>query len=219
MDSGELLAQLRLELRDTVTPYLWEDAELYRYIDEAQKTFCRLTGGLADATSSVARLNLRAGSRYAVLSPLVIKLRAAFDGDGKKLEIINFEDLEFDGSGGVALFTDIPGGAVKQLVVGMEPNRVRVINTPTADEVVSLIVYRYPLDSIVGEGQELEVDEQHHLHLLKWAKHLAHLKSDAETFDRGRAAQNKAEFEQYCFMAKGEKGQREHKYRGVQFSW
>lgn len=219
MDSGELLAQLRLELRDTVTPYLWEDTELYRYIDEAQKTFCRLTGGLADATSEVARMAVTTGERYATLSPLVIKLRAAFDEDGKKLEIINFEDLEFDGSEGVALFTDVPGGEIKQLVVGMEPNQVRVINTPTADQTLSLIVYRYPLEDIEGAGQDLEVDAQHHLHLLKWAKHLAHLKSDAETFDRGRAAQNKAEFEQYCFMAKGEKGQREHKYRGVQFSW
>lgn len=219
MNSSELLAQLRLDLRDTVNPYLWSDAEMYMYIDEAQKMFCRLTGGLADATSAAAaRMKLKAGSRYAVLSPLVIKLRAAFDEDGGKIEIINFEDLEFDGSEGIALFTDTPG-SVKQLVVGMEPNRVRVINTPTTDQTLSLIVYRYPLDTITDAGQDLEVDEQHHLYLLKWARHLAHMKPDAETYDRGRAAQFKAEFEQYCFMAKGEKGQREHKHRGVQFSW
>ncbi len=219
MNSSELLAQFRLDTRDTVQPYLWSDAEAYMYIDEAQKMFCRLTGGLADATSaSAARMKVKAGSRYATLSPLVIKLRAAFDEDGKKIEIVNFEDLEFDGSEGLALFTDQPGSVCK-LVVGMEPNRVRVINTPTADQTLSLIVYRYPLDAIVDAGQDLEIDEQHHLYLLKWARHLAHLKPDAEAYDRGRAAQYKQEFETYCDQAKAEKGQREHKHRGVQFSW
>jgi hypothetical protein len=218
MESGDLLDQLRLDLRDTVQTYLWSDAELYRYIDEAQKMFCRLTGGLADATSEVARMELVAGERFATLSPLVLKLRAAFNADGKKIEIVNFEDLEFDDSKGLPLFTDTPG-VVNKLVVGMEPNQVRVINTPTEDATLSLIVYRLPLEEIEGSGQDLEIDEQHHIAILKWARYLAHMKPDAETYDRGRATQYKAEFEQYCFMAKGEKGQREHKYRGMQFSW
>ncbi len=218
MEVSELLAQFRLETRDTVQPYLWQDDEFYRYLDEAQKTFCRLTGGLADATSEVAQITVTANQRFAPLSPLVIKLRAAFDADGKKIEILNFEDLEFDGSQGIALFTDAPG-AVRQLVVGMEPNQVRIINTPTTTQVLNLIVYRYPLDDIEDADADLEVDAQHHIPLLKWVRHLAHMKPDAETYDRGRAAQFKAEFEQYCFLAKGEKGQREHKHRGMQFSW
>lgn len=218
MDSSELLAQFRLDARDTVRPYLWSDEEVYLYLNEAQRTFCRLTGGLADASSHVARLQLKANKRYAEVSPLVLKLRAAFGEESRKLELLNFEDIEFDSSRGRELFTDTPG-SVHSLVLGMEPHKVRVINTPTEDQVVNLTIYRYPLDDINGPDQALEVDEQHHVPLLKWARHLAHMKPDAETFDRGRADQYKLDFETYCRMASEEKGRREHKYRAVQFSW
>lgn len=218
MDTTELLAQFRRDTRDTVAPYLWSDAEVLLYIDEAQKQFCRLTGGIADASSFAARLKLKADRRYASISPLVLKIRAAFDEDGRALELINFEDLEFDGSQGQALFTD-QSGPVRKLVLGMEPNKARVIDTPTADSTVNLIVYRLPLDAITATGQSLEIDDQHHLPLLKWARHLAHCKPDAETYDRGRAAQFKQEFELYCDQAKQEKGAREHKHRTVRFSW
>lgn len=218
MDTQQLLDQFRLDVRDAVAPYLWSDNEVLLYLNEAQKQFCRLTGGIADATSSVARIRLTAGRRYGALSPLVLKLRAAFGSDGRALEIVNFEQLELDGSDGLQLFTDQPGSVCK-LVVGMEPNKVRVVNTPTEDQTLNLIVYRLPLDDLTALGQPLEIDDQHHLALLKWARHLAHMKPDAETYDRGRAAQYEQEFLQYCALAKEEKGKREHTHRLMQFSW
>jgi hypothetical protein len=219
MDTQALLDQFRLETRDQVHPYLWSDEEILLYLDEAQKMYCRLTGGIADATSSAAaRMKVTAGKRYASLSPLVLKLRAAFGEDGRTLEIVNFEQLELNGSEGVQLFTDQPG-PVCRLVVGMEPNKVRVVNTPTEDQTINLIVYRLPLDALNALGLEPEIDEQHHLALLTWARHLAHLKPDAETYDRGRAQQYEQEFVTYCSLAKDEKGKREHTHRLMQFSW
>ena len=43
MDSTALHDLFRSEVRDEATPYLWSDAEIYSYIDDAQKMFCLLT--------------------------------------------------------------------------------------------------------------------------------------------------------------------------------
>jgi hypothetical protein len=48
-------------------------------------------------------------------------------------------------------------------------------------------------------------------------KHLAHLKQDAETYDRGRADQFRTEFFAYCDQAKAEREKREHKFRTVAY--
>ena len=51
MTTTELLALFRTEVSDLEAPYLWSDALIYSYIDEAQKQFCRDTYGIADARS------------------------------------------------------------------------------------------------------------------------------------------------------------------------
>ena len=47
MNSTELLGTFREEMNDLQTPYLWSDALLYRYINDAQEMFCRRTEGIA----------------------------------------------------------------------------------------------------------------------------------------------------------------------------
>ena len=218
MDVVDLLARFRSDVRDTVQPYLWSDEEVLSYIDEAQNEFCRLTGGLADATSFVTRVAVTTGEAFVDISPLILKIRAIFAEDGKPIELKNFEDLEFSDSGGTELFADIPG-TVRSAVLGMEPNKLKLINTPEADQTINLIVYRLPLEAIEDTSSDLEVASQHHISLLLWARRLAHMKADAETYDRGRAQQFEQEFMAYCGLARDEKGRREHKYRAVQFSW
>ena len=219
MNITQLLARFRQDSRDQTQPYLWSDAEVLSYIDDAQKQFCRLTGGIADATSTdCARIPLVAGQSFADLSPLVLKVRAAFDSLGKPLELVNMEDVEFGALSGEELFADTEG-EVTTVVLGMEPDKIKVIHTPDEDQTINLIVYRLPLDDIVSTSSALEIQEQHHVHLLLWARAQAHLKSDAEAFDRGRSDQFRAEFERYCALAKDEKGRRDHKHRAVQFSF
>ncbi len=218
MNSDALLARFRLETRDEASPPLWSDVEIYSYMDEAHMMFCRLTGGVSDASSGVTKLRGKAGQGFAALSSRILKLRAAFDVNNQALKILNFEDLEASPSFGSEIY-DQRTGPVTALVVGMEPNKVRLIPVPVADTTFNMIVYRMPLDDISQAGQDFEIDDQHHLSLLFWMQHLAHLKTDAETYDRGRSDQYKADFEAYCMQAKQEKGQREHKHRLMQFSW
>lgn len=48
MNGAELLAEVRLRLRDQAAPLLWSDAEIYAYLNEAQRQFCMHTHSLLD---------------------------------------------------------------------------------------------------------------------------------------------------------------------------
>ena len=222
MDSTALHDLFRSEVRDEVTPYLWSDVEVYSFIDDAQKMFCRLQGGIADASSAITHIDVMAGDVLVPISPLIRKLREARrSADGYDLEILNFEDMQshrpVDDYGYRSGYRiDNTVGIVKAIVVGMETNKIRLVQIPQEDQSIDLIVYRMPLVPITAAGgQQLEIDEHHHRHLLHWMKHLAHLKQDAETYDRGRSDMFGAEFLVYCDQAKVEREKREHKYRTV----
>lgn len=225
MNSSALLARFRAEVRDEAQPYLWSDPEVYSYLDDAQKMFCRLQGGIADATSAATQLTVAAGTEFSSLSPLILKLRAARNADtGRDIELLNYEDIQFGRSGvtyDYGVFNgyklDSTPGEVRALIEGMEPNKVRWVRIPSQDLVVKILIYRMPLQNITAANQNLEIDEHHHLHLLHWMKHLAHLKQDAETYDRGRADQFRTEFFAYCDQAKAEREKREHKFRTVAY--
>lgn len=221
MNSSALLALFRAEVRDEALPYLWSDVEVYSFIDDAQKMFCRMQGGIADATSAVTRIDVTAGDVFVPISPLILKLREARrTADGRDLDILNFEDLQFQrgvddyGYSSGFRFDNTPGD-IRALVVGMETNKVRLVRVPQEDQSIDLIIYRLPLVAITTTNQQLEIDEHHHRHLLHWMKHLAHQKQDAETYDRGRADMFRTEFAAYCDLAKAEREKREHKYRTV----
>ena len=223
MDTADLLALFRADTRDTFEPYLWSDEEVFSYIDDAQKMFCRLQGGIADSSSPLTVLSITAGDEFADYDPRILKLRGAYRAvDGRDLELLNFEDMQMrhpvdDYGYSPGFRIDNSQGELRALVVGMEAGKVRLVRIPTADQEVRLIVYRLPLESIEDDGDALEIDELHHRHLLHWMKHLAHQKQDAETYDRGRAEQFRVEFLAYCDQAKAEREKREHKYRTISY--
>ena len=223
MDVAALLALFRVDVRDEAAPYLWSDAEVISYIDDAQKMFCRLQGGIADSSSALTLLAVSAGDEFAAYDPRILKLRAAYrEVDGRNLELLNFEDMQFrqaesDYGYRPGFKIDNSEGELRALVTGMEANKVRLVRIPTDNYDVRLVVYRLPMVSITAKGQQLEIDEQHHRHLLHWMKHLAHQKQDAEAYDRGRAEQFRTEFFAYCDRAKAERETREHKFRTVMY--
>lgn len=225
MDVPALYARFRSEVRDEATPFLWTDPEVYSYMDDAQKMFCRLQGGIADSSSFVTSITATQGEEFIDIDPSILKIRAARrESDGRDIELLNFEDLQnrtmcddYGFSAGYRL--DDSTGRVRSLVLGMEANKLRPVPLPEADETIRLIVYRMPLTAIVGtvQPEHFEIDEQHHIHLLLWMKHLAHMKQDAETYDKGRSQEFGDAFRQYCDQAKAEREKREHKYRTVAY--
>lgn len=199
MNSTELLEVFRAEVQDVETPYLWSDVDIYRYLDDAQKMFCRLTEGIEDSsTAEICRLTVVPGTEWYPLSPKILKVREAVSTtSGRPYEIMNMEKASLNG----VHFNGNPG-PLKLFVTGLEKGKLRAWPMPAEGTTVELRVFRLPLVRITDAGdQDLEVDEQHHNALLLWAKYLAFSKQDAETFDRGKADECEGRFRAYCHAA------------------
>jgi hypothetical protein len=211
MDSSQLLDLFRSEMSDVDLPTLWSDDEIFNYIDDAQKMFCRLAHGINDAMSKVTQISVLTTTDTAATSPTILKIRQAYQvSDGQPIEIINYEDL---GRLGVRL--DGRTGPVKMLITGMSQDMVKLYPAPNVANTIQLLVERLPLKGITGSGQLLEINDRHHPHLLLWVKHRAYLKQDSETRDDKKAADMKMAFKEYCELAFREKERAMHKTRVV----
>lgn len=201
MTPGELLHRFRLEMVDTVEPYLWSDEEVFAYANSAQSMLARLTGGIADSSSYVTEIEVVPGETWYDLSPKVLKVRTVTLGStGRRLDVVSPETAQDKG------YVFRPGltGEVRAVVTGLEDGKARVWPVPTKADVLNLSVLRMPFGSIDGEDSRIEVPEQHHEHLLLWMKSRAYLKPDAETFDKSKAQEFEGAFRAYCSFVQAE---------------
>lgn len=224
MTSDELLGLFRLETTDTVAPYLWSDAEIYAYINDAYYMFVRLTGGVSDFTTpSICEIDASKEEPTANVSPKILRFVTAHRrSDGREITVLNYTDMNRNlmSDYGITVSGAMPRGIgkVRAMVIGLQKGIVRWIDIPDADDTIDLVVYRLPLSRITAGGQQLtDVDDEHHLHLLKWVKSLAYRKQDAETFNEVKAGDFEQQFTVYCELAKRELERRRHKVRVVAY--
>lgn len=223
MNSSELYDTFRSDVSDVAKPYLWSDDEVFRYMDAAYKMFVRLTGGITDFLSDATLIDMVAGEKVADSHPSILRiLHAERVSDGNPLRIVNTTDLnsviQNDYGALRNLVNDRSIGTVHSMIIGRQKNKVEWVSTPAEDDQAQLSVFRLPLENITGFDQELaEVDDMHHIYLLDWMKHLAYKKQDADTFDKGKSEEFKADFEAYCMFAKGELERKSFKVRVVQY--
>jgi hypothetical protein len=223
MDSTELLERFRADVRDVAAPYLWSDEEVFGYMNDAYITYFRRIGGIGDATSDITRIDVVADEAFAEISPAILQVRYAYrTSDERAISVINFEDVGkiIQEDYGVCRPMTISSetGPVSAMIIGMEPNKVRWMKVPEDDDVVQLYVYRIPVEPITELDQEfVDLDERHHLHLLKGMKALAYMKQDAETFNPDLAAANDQAFRAYCEESRLEWERYKHKPRTVSY--
>lgn len=223
MLSHELLQAWRESVSDTQKPYLWSDAEAYRFMDDAYFMFARLTGGIGDFESPEMEVEVRAGEKLADLHPSILRITGAtLRSTGHPVEVINFTDMgrlttqDYGGRAKVRDF-DLPG-RVTHMVTGLSQGRVRLIMVPVEDDIIDLTGYRLPLCHIAGDGQQLrDVSVYHHPHLMHWMSYLAYSKQDADAFDPRKADFHKSEFEAYCAQVQREWERYKHKNRVVAY--
>lgn len=210
MNSTDLLGHFRLDVSDEVAPYLWSDAEAYRYMNDAYRMFVRLTDGIADATSATARVPVVAGQPLGVMDAAILRVVSAYRvSDGAPVAVYNNPDFPRPAT---------RTGPVTGMVIGEQDGLARWTTIPVADDTVQLVAYRMPTGFITGAAQAFTgVAEDHHLHLLNWVKHLAYRKQDAETFDRAKSDESGAGFRDYCDFVKAENNRRKHKNRTVAY--
>jgi hypothetical protein len=209
MDATELLDLFRVEMRDQEQPYLFADGTVYAYINAAQVEFCRLTEGIEDGRS--IKLNVVPGVEWYPLNKRILKLRKAYPtSTGRPVDIVNQERAE---QGGIRF--DGRPGPLKALVAGIEKGMLRAWPLPHEAVEVTLDVFRLP--DPVGEGDPFEIDEQHHMALLYWAKRLAYDTQDADVFDRRKSEEYEAKFRAYCERARLEQTRARRQVGSVQY--
>jgi hypothetical protein len=226
----EVLEEFRTQVDDEAPPYLWSDDSAFRYLVDAQDLFCRLTGGISDRqTAAICQVAVTASQPYAAFSPYVLRIRSIWLNTAKRAATIVSEgdlpnlpvrDYGTTFGWGRGLFLDDTDvGEVDWAILGIQENKIRWLRVPNASDTALMHVYRLPYPRLTSVEDAncppLEIGEHHHLHLVKWMKHLAYSKEDAETYDKKLAADNEALFRAYCTDAKKEIVRQRHKTRIV----
>lgn len=224
MNSTELLDLFRKDVKDTALPYLWSDDEVLAYMNDAYYMFVRLTDGVPDfSNDAVCKLTTTALQASDDLHPSIMTIRMATrESDGTEIRIINAQDVRNLSSNDFGVIRSInmntTPGRVSYGVIGMEQDTIRWVQIPDVVENIRLLVDRLPIEVINDFDMEFsDVKPHHHIHLLKWMKHLAYNKQDSETFDKARSEKEKKDFELYCSMAMQEKERYKHKVRVVSY--
>lgn len=222
MNTSDLYKLFRSDVVDEEKPYLWQDWEVFAYMDDAQTMFCRHGFGIADATTEeVVLVPIVAGEEWADVHESILTIRKAeLVSTNRPLDIRDINDAGTTEDDYGVIFnasTEHRPGVVRGIVVGEEYNKARWVGVPVADDTARLTVYRLPLVQITGKDQELELRREHHYALLDWMKARAYGKQDAETFDRARAQECENRFMAYCEKARKEWERYKHKPRAIKY--
>lgn len=183
--------------------------------------FVRLIGGVSDFDSDICAVDIVPGEAVADINPNILRIMSVTRrSDSNVIEIINSTDLgkmrSKDYGQSKQLVLDAHTGPVRYAVLGLRKNALRWVQVPEEVDTADLVVYRLPLDTISDYAQPLtDVEEDHHIHLLDWMKHLAYKKHDADTFDPSASARGKEDFEAYCDFVRAEMVRYQHKTRSV----
>ena len=191
MTPRELKDQFRRDLHDVATPPLWADEDVYRFMNWALDTACMEWGGIADATSPITQLKAVTGVPFANISPRILKIKNAWSlTRNKQIDILNIENLmrqKYTDDYGFmfkAIYDTSRTGTVKIMVTGMEPNKIRWVDIPAADEVIQLSVLRLPLCEISCSGEgTIEFGPEFRETILNGMKHMAYAQQDADKFN------------------------------------
>lgn len=235
MELQDLAAEFRAQVADEAAPYLWSEDEILRYIIDAQDILVRRVGGIPDVTvaaadvgSPVTRLQdlaVTASTPFTAHSPYILRIRSGrLLTSRRDVQFLQESDLpavatvpDYSSSGALTL-DDSDTGQVQFGVLGIKSKNIRWVKVPDTTETCRLNVFRLPFPRITDwDAVALEVDEQHHMHLIKWMKYLAYSKQDAETRDDKRAEDNRIAFEAYAKEAYKESERQKYRPRVVQY--
>ena len=193
MTLTELLQAFRAQADDGVEPYLWSDASITGWLNEAENESCIRAGLLVDtATTSVAVMTVTANNAWITLSPLVLDVtRAVLDSTETLLRCEGPDELDLWEPG----WEDATGTPESYYLDGA---RLRLIPTPTANDSLKLRVRRLPATPLTTASPTAspEIPAEHHRGLLDWALFRAFSQRDADQAGPGLAEQQLRLFEE-----------------------
>jgi hypothetical protein len=171
MNLSDLLSHVRVRLlTDHISEYQWSDAEITRYLNEAQRLFALRTHCFIDTESDFTELTTEIGQPNYSLDVRVISVLGVVDDQYRELR-------PFVGTSRIrASYNGKPVYWVQR------PNNKRLLLWPTPDAVYSfyMSVARYPLAEMEIDSDEPEIPEIYHFNLTDWAAYRCLMFADAE---------------------------------------
>jgi len=187
----ELRTRLRSRLDDLNAPYLWPDAELDEYLNDAQSEACVRASLIRDMTSAATSLSVVAGTDTYTLDVAIYRTHRV------KLALVDcslvpttIADLDYDTNG----WEGLTGTPTHWYSTGA-PNKITLWPNPVVNDTASLVVYRTALAAMSDDAHTPEIEEIYHADLVDWGMHLAFLKRDSETFNQKSADEYEFRFE------------------------
>lgn len=190
----DVLDLVRLQIDDRAEPYLWEDAELLKYLDHAQKEFARETHCFPDRRTFTLRVT--ADEPWLSKPERVIDVREA-KLRTSKTQVFPCNANELSG------YWEGDTGLPVRLITDLDVNYWRLYPIPTAADTLELFVTRLPEDDITDASGVIEIPDEWREALLEGVKARAYLKQDVETYDPEKANVAKVLWQQHLIEAAG----------------
>lgn len=222
MKRPELLAAFRQDADDEANAHLWSDAELLRFLNDAQREACERAHLLRDAsTAAVCQVAVVAGTAVYPLSALILRVeRAQLRLDALPLSVSSTPEMDAR-AGNWQSWRGRPRWLVVDSDAGSSTGLSgRLCPTPTEADTLDLVVSRLPLAPMNTDDDAPEIGARLHLGLVQWMLHLAYLKRDVETFNETKAALHETIFSQLFgerIDANAQRKQAERRTHTVQF--
>lgn len=200
MTGQEIVLYLRRELDDVAVPYLWRDDELLAYANEAQREAVVRAMMIVDrttaydaSTNGICAVGINAGTGNYTLSNLVIMVKR-MDFIGTSGTYGPLPELTRDEMDERYYGWEYSSGA-PEAFISEANNEIQLIpGVSSVNGTARLVVNRYPLVEFTLLTSP-EIETKYHMKMLSWAKKLAYLKNDSDTFNLQLSEQNDKEFE------------------------
>ena len=195
MTLAQLIASFRIDADDSVAAYLWSDAAITDWLNEAQAE-AAIRGRLLHESDNalVCQIAVSAGVSTYPLHASVFEIdHLAFKLAGQStrtpVNLVSREEMD-------SLRPDWRDEStpVRHAIQG--DTSIRIAPAPDAPGTLLLEGFRLPAVMTTGANSP-EINAAHHRHLIHWALHRAFSKPDAETIDPTRAALAETAFTRY----------------------
>lgn len=188
MTLAELIAQFRLDTDDLVEDYLFSDAEVAGWLNEAEEEACMRQDLLEESEDEdFCEIAAVAGTTSYALHPKLLRVtylaHLATDATERtEIAIRQRNEVDRIRADWRTVEQDPPDLA---MVTGQ---KLRLASVPTVAGTLLLECTRLPLEPMVDDADEPEIPALHHRGLIQWALYRAYSKPDTEVRDPGRAA-------------------------------
>lgn len=191
----QLLANVREELDDEVPPYLYSDAALIKYLNEAVHEVAVRTRCLVESErSDMCVIQLQPGVATYTLHPSVVVIRRAYLVSRPDEALLRTSSIHLQRHRS-AWRTE--QGTPRFLIRDRQQRRITLSPIPDAADTLRLELWRVPADDEVMEGPSDEpvIEPLHHHVLHRWACFRAFNRKDSEQQDTTLADRNLSMFE------------------------